>query len=576
MPVLGFYMFGHEEICGVCSKKVETRLGQATFTAECSCSFHLNCLTGRLISFALRATPCGKPSLLFIPIILVPLPGATYQHHLPCGQNPPCGHLFSDDEPLPAAVPIGDSTTSIKPLPSLTLKAFPELPALAVSDSISKFAALVGVQAPPLVDDSKRATIDLVAVLDVSGSMTGSKIELLKRAAEFVIQNLGPSDRLSIVALSTGAQRIFPLRRMNDRGREDAIIAIKSLSASGSTNIVEGLKKGVRLEASCFCLTGWIHTTITTLTLRNFCPYLSAPNQANREAAAAAPIVVHSFGFGSDHDAATLHAISDASGGTFSFIESIEIVQDAFAKCIGGLLSVVVQEVRLTMRTLSPGVHIQSIPSGKYFSGAYCQGREGVIDIGDLYADEEKDFLVYLAVPPTPDSEAGEETNTLLMDVMCSFRDSMSDQMMQVHGERVEIRRPEILSPDDTIVGSGPAEEPSLRGKGIAEAQAMADRGDLTGAQAVLTNRKSTLLSSASAQAGDELCNWLESELVEIRDRMASMELNVIWNYRICTTHKIPQILTLKIGFHAHSPILVVCAYRLFYTILGKTTSSTN
>ncbi|KAK3036274.1 hypothetical protein RJ639_031246 [Escallonia herrerae] len=378
----------------------------------------------------------------------------------------PCGHLFLDDEPLPAAVPIGDSTPSIKPLPSLTVKAFPELPALAASDSISKFAALVGVQAPPLVDDSKRAPIDLVAVLDVNGSMTGSKIALLKRAVEFVIQNLGPSDRLSIVTFSTGAQRIFPLRRMNDRGREDAVIAIKSLSASGSTNIVEGLKKGVRVLKEClvqnpvrsimFLSDGMDTYNHNHLYIKKYLPLSICPKPGNGEAAATAPIVVHSFGFGSDHDAATLHAISDASGGTFSFVESNEIVQDAFVKCISGLLR-----------------------------------RKGVIDIGDLYADEEKDFLVYLAVPPTPDSEAGEETNTLLMDV---------------HGERVEIRRPEILSPDNMIIRLEVDRQRNRLSlaEGIAEAQAMADREDV---------------------AGDELCNWLESELVEIRERVESMEL---------------------------------------------------
>ncbi|KAK3014338.1 hypothetical protein RJ639_008931 [Escallonia herrerae] len=70
----------------------------------------------------------------------------------------------------------------------------------------------------------------------------------------------------------------------------------------------------------------------------------------------------------------------------------------------------------------------------------------------------------------------------------------------------------------------------------------------------------------------------LEETLVDSIEsfRVSGIERNVIWNYRICTTHKIPQILTLKIGFHAHSPILVVCAYKLFYTILGRTTSSTN
>ncbi|KAK2993951.1 hypothetical protein RJ640_000549 [Escallonia rubra] len=542
-----------EETCGICSEELVTRLGQATFTAECSCSFHMNCISTRLNSGNQFCPTCNSiwtsipstngtrshPYPRYSPYPQ-PTPSSKTRSHPPASSllwpEPPYGHQFCDDEPLPKSGEVS-AEPSKNSLPSLILKSFPELPALAASDSVSKLAALVGVQAPSLMDDSRRAPIDLVAVLDVSGSMWGAKMALLKRAVEFVIQNLGPSDRLAIVAFSTSAQRVFPLRLMNERGREDATIAIKSLSAEGATDIVQGIKKGVRVlqerrEMNTVASIMFLSDGMDTYgrkhnNIKRFLPASICPEQGNCEAVAAAPIIVHSFGFGLDHDAAILHTISDASGGTFSFIESIEIVQDAFAKCIGGLLSVVAQEVRLSMRTLSPGVHIGSIPSGRYFNSIYCQGREGVIDIGDMYADEEKDFLVYLSVPPSPDSEGSHERKTLLMDVMCSFRESMSNQLVQVQGERVEIRRPEILSATDLIVRLEVDRQRNRLAvaEGIAEAQAMADRGDLTGAQAVLKNRKSTLLSSASAQAGDRLCSWLESELNEIEERMASLEL---------------------------------------------------
>ena len=43
---------------------------------------------------------------------------------------------------------------------------------------------------------------------------------------------------------------------------------------------------------------------------------------------------LHAFGFGADHDSDTLHSIAEASGGTFSFIEDEDVMQDAFAQCI--------------------------------------------------------------------------------------------------------------------------------------------------------------------------------------------------------------------------------------------------
>ncbi|KAL2533378.1 Zinc finger (C3HC4-type RING finger) family protein [Abeliophyllum distichum] len=94
---------------------------------------------------------------------------------------------------------------------------------------------------PPILEDARyveRAPIDHVTVLDVSGSMSGSKLVLLKRALCFVIENLGPSDQLSVVSFSASSHRIFPLRKMTDRG-----LAVNSLSANGGTNIVERNKK---------------------------------------------------------------------------------------------------------------------------------------------------------------------------------------------------------------------------------------------------------------------------------------------------------------------------------------------
>jgi hypothetical protein len=53
----------------------------------------------------------------------------------------------------------------------------------------------------------------------------------------------------------------------------------------------------------------------------------------------------------------------------------------------------------------------------------------------------------------------------------------------------------------------------------------MAEMGDLKGAQALLAKQLSTLLTTASSQAGDDLCNQLEAELKETRERMETREL---------------------------------------------------
>lgn len=444
------------------------------------------------------------------------------------------------------------STDSLVDSQKVTIKAIPEHLAVAASQSVSLFTVLVGLKAPPLLDDarsSQRAPIDIVTVLDVSGSMHGKKLDLVKRAVHFVIDNLGVSDRLSIVSFSDRATRMLPLRRMTDSGREVAKRAVDSLLANGGTNIIDGLKKGAQvlderrhknpvtsiiflsdgndtydLKSS---LQGFKNSGNTPGFLHLLPPSISPSNQGS-EAGGLETIPVHSFGFGSDHDPITMHGISNASGGTFSFIESIEMVQDAFASCIGGLLSVVTQELRLKLRSASHGVEIKSIPSGRYWSEISNQGSEGLINVGDLYADEEKEFLINLSIPICVNNEGEDsERKTSLLDIACSYKDAVSKQTVLIEGDLVEIGRPKVPSPQDLAVNlEVDRQRNRLRAaESIQQAQQMAEAGNLTGAKNLLAKKRSDLMGSASAQAGDGMIKWLEGEMKETEIRMGSSSM---------------------------------------------------
>ncbi|XWS19957.1 hypothetical protein CRYUN_Cryun31cG0060200 [Craigia yunnanensis] len=569
-----------KKICAICLGSLKKGEGQAIFTAECSHPFHFNCIATN-VQHGNRICPICRSEWKDIPF-QAPKNDADSRHNISIDQarvspyntslednfvsgfhhnmhQPALPQLetdhFSDDESLPA---IHAGTASSTRPQAITIKALPEFPAVLASDAVTEFAILVGIRAPPFhvdVQQSDRAPIDLVAVLDVSGSMAG-KLALLKRAVCFIIQNLGPSDRLSIVTFSSSARRILPLRRMCRSGHDDAICAINALYSNGGTNIVEGLKKGVKvLEerrehnpiASIILLSDG-HDTLNgdthslyrsvqnhTLNPRHNLQYLyllpasiCTRNNAPGGESWQLTIPVHTFGFGSEHDSNAMHAISDISGGTYSFIESIDILQDAFARCIGGLLSVVAQDVRLIIQSISPGVQVGSIPSGRYRSEIFNQRQKAIIDVGSLYADEEKEFLVYLSIPASSHAEGEEKLDNMsLLDVLCSNKDSTNMESVQLRSKRVEIRRPEVLSPTDRMVCLEVDRQRNRLSvaEAIANAQRMAEQGDLEHAQAVLSEQRIALLSSVSAQAGDGLCNWLEAELRETGHRMANMQL---------------------------------------------------
>ena len=116
------------------------------------------------------------------------------------------------------------------------------------------------------------------------------------------------------------------------------------------------------------------------------------------------------------------------------------MIQDAFAQCIGGLLSVVVQEARIAVQCLDPGVRIGSVKSGVFESSVAEDGRGALFVVGELYADEERRFLLFLVVPR---ADATDGDLTALLKVSCLCRDAAAGADVNVMAEDMVVARPE-------------------------------------------------------------------------------------------------------------------------------------
>ncbi|KAM0910027.1 hypothetical protein ACQ4PT_014422 [Festuca glaucescens] len=361
-------------------------------------------------------------------------------------------------------------------------------------------------------------------VLDVSGSMRGHKLELLKQAVGFVIDNLGPADRLSVVFFSDQASRLIRLVRMSGQGKADAKRAVQSLVARGGTNIGEGLRVAAQVlddrrhrnaVASIMLLsdgrdaftagrnrpTNYINLVPSSLT------YNGSGNRTP---------VVHTFGFGADHDAAAMHTVAESTGGTFSFVEDEAVVQDSFAQCIGGLLTVAVQEARIEVTCLHPGVRVREVKSGRYDNRLYDGGRAVSVVVGELYADEERRFLIFVDVP----AAAGDEGVTGLVKLGCTYRDAATGQAANVAGDDAVVQRPVEVT---DVEPSMEVERERVRvaaTEDMAAASEAADRGEHANGARILRSRLQVVQRSAPGTAGDATCTALMDELRELIARV--------------------------------------------------------
>ncbi|CAN6286441.1 unnamed protein product [Urochloa humidicola] len=144
--------------------------------------------------------------------------------------------MYQDDEPL--------EPRQISPAPTGGgggRRMFPtarcEVASLGRSASQDGFPVLVHARA------TAGAPLDLVAVLDVSSSMRGYKLALLKQAVGFVVDQLGPDDRLSVVTFSAYACRLTRLACMSAAGKAEG------WEHAGAARILESRLRAVERSA---------------------------------------------------------------------------------------------------------------------------------------------------------------------------------------------------------------------------------------------------------------------------------------------------------------------------------------
>ena len=94
----------------------------------------------------------------------------------------------------------------------------------------------------------ERPSKNVVFVVDRSGSMSGKKIEQVREALKFVLNNLREGDHFNIVAYDSGVEAFQPeLQPFTDESRKQALGFAAGLYAGGATNIDGALERALSM-----------------------------------------------------------------------------------------------------------------------------------------------------------------------------------------------------------------------------------------------------------------------------------------------------------------------------------------
>lgn len=122
------------------------------------------------------------------------------------------------------------------------------------------------LQPPAELAAAPRAPMELVFVLDCSGSMDGEPLAIAKRAAARALRRLGPDDTFQIVQFSTAASQLGPTPvPATPENLARGLAYLESLQSEGGTMMIEGIRAALdfphdpkRLRVVSFMTDGFI------------------------------------------------------------------------------------------------------------------------------------------------------------------------------------------------------------------------------------------------------------------------------------------------------------------------------
>ena len=129
------------------------------------------------------------------------------------------------------------------------------------------------LQPPAELAAAARAPMELIFVLDCSGSMSGAPLDIAKRAAERALHRLGPDDTFQIVQFSSSASQLGPQPLpATPANLERGLVYLRSLHSEGGTMMIEGIKASLdfprdskRLRVVSFMTDGFIGNDVEIL-----------------------------------------------------------------------------------------------------------------------------------------------------------------------------------------------------------------------------------------------------------------------------------------------------------------------
>ncbi len=236
--------------------------------------------------------------------------------------------------------------------------------------------------------------VDLVVVLDRSGSMQGAKLEYARQSLQQLVSGLTDRDRFALFSYSDGVQKHCDLLPVNDLNRGLMRSAVNAIFASGATNLGEGLRAGIDLitAAGSPGRPGRVILISDGLANRGLTDPAALAGMA--AAAAGKEFAVSTVGVGADFNEFLMTRIADRGAGFYYYLENPAAFAEVFQR-----------EFRATQSARVTGIAVRfDLPAGVRLADASgypvtASGGSAVFHPGSLRPGQSRRLFLTLQLP---------------------------------------------------------------------------------------------------------------------------------------------------------------------------------